>query len=442
MKLIRFFLPLACSFALASACSSPPLDAPGGSGEKTTDTTDGTTTSSSETSGGSDNTSGSSDDTSGTSAGGSIETGAGGANSTASGGDSSTTFVPTEGSGGTSQANDLPGPDCPAPIDLGVRIVGRHDGCTEDAVTLSWSGTGFVARLEGTQLSMTIEAAALHFTVIVDGQTQPTLVTEGGVETVELVSNLEPGAHDIEVYRQGEASFGPLLLRGVHSEGGTLLEPAPRPERSIEIFGDSISCGYGNEGTTASCSFSAETENHYLTYGALLARHFGAELSTVAWSGKGVVVNYGGDRSITLPDMMERANPASEQSVWDFASVPAPDVVIINLGTNDFSTDNDPSNEEFVSVYAQMLERLRKRYGSSLIVGTVGPLLGGTDLDLARSGIEAAVAQRTAAGDERVLAFDLENSNPDPGCDWHPGVQAHQLMANQLALLLGEQLGW
>jgi hypothetical protein len=76
-------------------------------------------------------------------------------------------------------------------------------------------------------------------------------------------------------------------------------------QRRIEIVGDSITCGYGNEGTDP-CNFSAETENHYLTYGALAARMFGAELSTVAWSGKGVVNNFDNDVFEPLPQIYDR----------------------------------------------------------------------------------------------------------------------------------------
>src|SRR5690606_11234126 len=177
--------------------------------------------------------------------------------------------------------------------------------------------------------------------------------------------------------------------------------------------------GYGNEGTDASCSFSADTENHYLSYGAVLARSLDAELSTVAWSGKGVVVNYGGDMSTPLSQMLDRAVGSPSTSVWDYTLAPEPDLVLFNLGTNDFSTANDPADETFTDVYATMLEAVRARYPSAYLMCTVGPLLGGTDLMKARSGIEAAIARRVAAGDDRISAFPMTTGNPSPGCDWH-----------------------
>lgn len=358
--------------------------------------------------------------------GGSSSAGSGGAAANAGGADPA-------GSGGAGTSTSV---EC-----LSVAIVGRHEGC-EQGVNMAWSGTGFRARFTGTGLRITQSGSAVQYTVLVDGQLTPNLETTSGEQTYTVVAALPQGEHDVEVYRRGEASFGVTTLLDVEAIDGDLLPPPPSTARRIEIYGDSISCGYGNEGTSTDCPFSADTENHYLTYGAILARAFDAELSTIAWSGKGVVVNYNGDTSTTLPEMAERALPESDRSVWDYALVPHPHAVLINLGTNDMSTDNDPTHETFVAGYAQFLEGLRARYPDALIVGTVGPMLNGEDLDKARAGIEAAVERRNDQGDQKVLAFELQTGNPDSGCDWHPNLSTHEAMADELSSLLSEELGW
>lgn len=341
------------------------------------------------------------------------------------------------GSGGT-----LAKPDCAPPEDLGVRLVGRYDGCSPGGVRMAWSGSGFIARFDGTGLSMSQSGSAVQYTVLVDSVIQPVLKTESGEQNYELASGLEPGEHVVEVYRRGEASFGATTLLAVNVTGGALLEPPARAARRIEVFGDSITCGYGNEGANATCPFSADTENHYLSYGAILARRFDADLSTVAWSGKGVVINYGGEMSTTLPEMVERAIPGSESSVWDYSLEPAPQVVLINLGTNDFSTENDPTPESFLEGYLGMLRGIRARYPEALILCTIGPLLSGPDLTKAESGIQSAVEQLTAAGDTAVFAYKMQTGNANPGCDWHPGLATHEAMAEELGVALSAQLGW
>lgn len=344
--------------------------------------------------------------------------------------------------GGGSSLGELPTPDCEPPPDLGVRIVGRHDGCQAGAVRFSWSGTGFVARFTGTGLRFTHSGGPIQYTVVVDGAVTANLETASGESSYDAAVGLDAGEHTVEVYRRGEASFGVATLHSVEAVDGELLPVPPAPGRHIEIFGDSITCGYGNEGTIASCPFSADTENHYLTYGALVSRHFEASLSTVAWSGKGVVVNYGGDMSTTLVEMLDRAVPNSDTSVWDYRQSAAPDLVVINLGTNDYSTDNDPTNEDFAQTYEQMLTTLRQRYPEAWILCTLGPLLSGNDLSTALANINAAVAARAGAGDERILVHGITTGNPSPGCDYHPSLATHEAMADELIPVISMALGW
>jgi len=350
------------------------------------------------------------------------------------------------GNGGTAGSSGSAGavaalPVCPDPIDLGVHLVGRHDGCDETGVRMAWSGTGFVARFSGTGLSISQSGAAVQYTVVVDGAVGPNLLTTRGSGTYEVVTGLADGEHTVEVYRRGEASFGVTILQGVDVVDGELLSPPAAPARRIEVIGDSITCGYGNEGEDTSCSFSADTENHYLTYGAVLARALDAELSTIAWSGRGVVVNYDGDTaSPTMPAYFERAIPQDSSTAWFFPW--EPDAVIVNLGTNDYSTNNDPEDTVFVDGYETLLLNIRQRYPAAYVLCTVGPLLSGADLSTARTNIAAAVAGRNDAGDDRVAAYELAPNNPDPGCDWHPSVATHAAMADELAVPLAQALGW
>ena len=191
-----------------------------------------------------------------------------------------------------------------------------------------------------------------------------------------------------------------------------------------------------------SCPFSIDTENHYMTYGAILAREFDAALSTVAWSGKGVVSNYGGDMGTTLPEMVDRALPGSESSVWDYSLLPTSDLVVINLGTNDFSTDNDPSPEDFSAGYAALLRVIRARHPEAFILCTLGPLLSGTDLSTAALAIESAIAERANEGDTAIVYHPMQTGNPSPGCDWHPSIATHEAMAEELSTVVATALGW
>jgi hypothetical protein len=75
---------------------------------------------------------------------------------------------PMNGTGGTSGTTGSGGTAgftaCPIP-DMGVRFVGRVDGCDANAVRYAWSGSGFVARFSGTGVTAQLLDRANHHTV-------------------------------------------------------------------------------------------------------------------------------------------------------------------------------------------------------------------------------------------------------------------------------------
>jgi lysophospholipase L1-like esterase len=321
------------------------------------------------------------------------------------------------------------------PAEPAIHWVGRTDTADPTRTRIGWSGAGFVVRFDGTGVTARMDDAARYFTVVVDGTVQPNLATSPGEQDYVIATGLPAGEHTVEVYRRTEGSFGPTSILSIDIEG-ELLAPPPALRR-IEIIGDSITCGYGNEGASP-CSFSAETENHYLTYGAIAARSVGAELSTVAWSGKGIIYNYGNDTNEPLPQVYDRIL-ASDAAPWDFSW--QPDVVAVNLGTNDFSTDGDPTQELFVGEYTTFATHLREVYPDAYIL-LLAPSLFGDELTMVEGYLQQVVDARTGAGDTQI---DWANINVEwigSGCDGHPTVATHEGMAGRLVEELGLHLGW
>ncbi len=322
------------------------------------------------------------------------------------------------------------------PAEPGIHWVGRWDETDPAARRAGWSGAGLVIRFDGTGVSVDLEDQARYFTVLVDGALQPPLATTPGrPQTVVLAADLPPGEHTIEMYRRTEGSFGATVIHGVEIEGELLAPPVVT--RRMEVIGDSITAGYGNEGT-APCSFSAETENHYRTYGAVAAQTVGAEVHTVAWSGKGIIYNYGDDVTEPLPEVYDRTI-ASDRSSWGFAW--QPDVVVVNLGTNDFSTDNDPSQQLYVDSYVQFLVHLRDVYPQAFML-VVSPSLFGDEAAIVDGYLLDVVAQRHAAGDPQVAFANINVEWIGSGCDGHPNVVTHEAMGARLVEELELHLGW
>ncbi len=343
------------------------------------------------------------------------------------------------GAGGGATSGGQPSSTACAAPDLGVHYVGRVDGCDSTGARYAWSGSGFIARFDGVGLSARLLDTSNQHTVLVDGELQPTLKTTTGEATYVLATGLDPGEHIVEVYRRSEASFGATQLLGVEVADGELLTPPAPPERRIEVVGDSISCGYGNEGT-APCAFSIDTENHYLAYPAVMARSLNAEVSTVAWSGKGVIFNYNGNLTLPLPTLYDYTVPSDRKHAWSFQW--QPQAVVINLGTNDFSSGTNPTDDVFVARYRALLSQVRAVYPDAFLLCTVGPMLSGAALAKTRTNIAAAVSEQVAGGDARVRAYEMTTPNTAPGCDYHPSVATQAAMAAELGEQLQNELGW
>lgn len=328
------------------------------------------------------------------------------------------------------------------PVIDGARALGRHEISSDGALRFAWSGAGLTARFSGTGFALLHKGPRLRYSLTVDGKEQPDVFFDEGSHRVVLAQGLKNEVHVISLTRQGEALFGPSQVSNLEVLDGKLLDSPAAPTRRIEIYGDSISCGYGNEGEDVHCGFSAETENHKRSYGAILARALSAELSTIAWSGRGVVRNYAGEKAPTLVDLAMRSIPQDENSIWSFPAEAAAQAVIINLGTNDYSTAPDPSDVAFIEQYDRLLSVIRQNYPDAFILCTVGPLLSGSDLETARKNIALAVSRRNQAGDTKLVSYEMQTLNEKPGCDWHPGLATHQTMADELLPLIKNALNW
>lgn len=331
----------------------------------------------------------------------------------------------------------------------GPLLVGRFERAAE-GYWFAWSGSSATIRFWGTALGVElIDTGPNRYAVLVDGQLSPSvLVTGRGRHVRELASALPDGEHVVTLYRLTEAMVGETQLLGFRLlAGGTLLPPpAPRPRR-IEIIGDSISAGYGNESTDPTTSFSPDTQNHYLTYGAIAARKLSADLVTVAWSGKGVSTNRGTPDPVLMPELWRYAVP-QRKSRWSFDG-PDPDAVLIALGDNDFAAGMQKS-PDFAGAYARFVDEVRAEYPSALILCCYGPLLsdehppGLRALSTVRETLEQVVRDRQAQGDPRIEVLAHAPVTPEEGygADWHPSLVTHRRMAGTLVERLRQRLGW
>ncbi|HVM69000.1 MAG TPA: SGNH/GDSL hydrolase family protein, partial [Gaiellaceae bacterium] len=163
---------------------------------------------------------------------------------------------------------------------------------------------------------------------------------------------------------------------------------------------------------------------------------------TIAVSGLGVTRNYGGQTTGTMPSRYGRALADDPTSTWDHAFVP--DVVVVNLGTNDFAGGQGDPGPGFESTYAAFLATLRATHPHAHLVAATSPMLSEPSRTRLRVYLQAAIATRAAAGDVDVSLLDVdEQAQADGyGCDYHPSRATQEKMAAKLAAHLRRVMQW
>ena len=355
----------------------------------------------------------------------------------------STTFAPATLTAVPTATPNLPPITIPAD-DPNIRYMGRFDQRDPANPIFDWSGAAIETNFSGTSLAVILESGNNLFNVAIDDNTQ-VLQTVPEKTVYQLADNLPYGEHHVRIFKRTEAQVGRGAFRGFIIAGGQTLLPPPPPVRRIEFIGDSITAGYGNEGDSPTCYFTPATQNAAATYAGVTADHFEAEYHLIALSGLGVVRNFAYADSLsdtTAVDYFKRTVALFPGLSWDFTQW-TPDVVVVNLGTNDFSTEPFPTQEEFVNGYTNLLIEIRTAYPQAQIFATAGPIMYPDVWWYVETAVDRTNRQ---LNDGRIYYVAIENnlelSEVDYGCDYHPNVNGHQKMAEQLIPAIAQKLGW
>lgn len=349
---------------------------------------------------------------------------------------------------GTSAAQTLaPEGTWIAPSDSCIQYVGRISFENPDSPVFTYPGVQINARFEGTSLKMKAKPMSGYFMVQIDG-CNPYKVSFNAPNDsiVTLAVALPEGIHEANIMYAIEGYQRMPEFRGFGlDEGCKLVAPKPLPSRKIEFIGDSMTCGYGVEASDEKQKFADETENHYYTYAALTARALKAQHVVVARSGIGIYRNYKGPKtgnSDCMPRMYDQTLFGVEDVKWDFARY-TPDVVCINLGTNDVSTE--PYDKSMLeNAYRDFYYTLRARYPQAKIVFISGCALAGRSLEHLQYAMDSVVRQARLKGDTNVYRFDSSSQTGELGfgAAWHPSKWQNEKMAGELTAYLRGLMKW
>jgi lysophospholipase L1-like esterase len=327
----------------------------------------------------------------------------------------------------------------------GIKYIGRFDFSEVEGPKFAWSASTIAARFYGTKVSAKLKSFGdNYFLAVIDGKIaiNSLKLGEGEEKTFVLASDLKEGEHEVSIVKRTEFYLGTAQFLGFNFGEGQILSPPKELGRKIEIIGDSITCGFGNEAQNPEIEYDPKYDNAYLSYGAIAARELNAEHMIIGRSGFGLIRDFEGNKNNILPNVYSYILP-DKNIKWEFDKF-IPQIVVINLGTNDFN-GSIPYKNDFVSAYMNFINKVHENYKEAKIICSIGPIIDGQSLEVTREYIKSNVVESLQKQNNDWIYFleykhQLENNGY--GISYHPSIKTHKLMAKQLSNFIKNILIW
>jgi hypothetical protein len=328
-----------------------------------------------------------------------------------------------------------------------IKYMGRV-AMQDSAAVLSWSGTSIKMNFEGTGISYKLrdERGDNYYNILLDGRIMKNEHETTDGSTLHKIAGLTAGRHTLELFKRTEWAMGKTWFYGFEiDKGGKVLPATPAHQHKIEYFGDSISCGYAAEDSTGQDRGTAPYEDGYISYAALIARHFDAEFHNTSKSGIGITVSW---FPLIMPEMYDRLDATDSLSKWDFTKY-TPDLVVINLFQNDSWIVEQPNNPQFkarfgttppksefiINAYRNFVKSVRSKYPKAHIICILG------SMDATKTGSPwPGYIQKAVDGikDKNIYTHFIPYKNTNG----HPNVKEQQAMADDLEGFIAQNMKW
>ena len=273
-----------------------------------------------------------------------------------------------------------------------------------------------------------------YLEVVVDGK-PVRLQTKAKRDTIKVAQNLSPGEHTLVICKNTEANIGYLELVGIRCK--QLVKLSAKPLRKIEFIGNSITCGAGSDQSAVPCGKGVWQDQHnaYLSYGAITARTLDAQYHLSSVSGIGLMHSCC-NMNIIMPPVFDKISMRNDTIAWSFNKY-QPDVVTVCLGQNDGIQDS----AAFCNNYMMFIKQLRGYYPKATIVCLTSPMADATLAAFMKKTLTAIINTMNKRGDKKVTSYFFSRQYHN-GCDSHPDLAEHQLIANELTTFIRKRMKW
>ena len=339
-----------------------------------------------------------------------------------------------------------------------VKRIGRTM-LANDVLWFSFSASGVEFEFTGKKCTFDLKSDSIfaetnhqaRYAVYVDDEIVVTDVLDKPLKSVEAFASDKAETHIIRLLKLSETSDSTMGITHITCDEEAVIKPTADKKLKIEFVGDSITCGYGVEGTLKD-TYSTHNENATKAYAYKTAKKLDADYSLVSLSGYGIISGYtSGDKVEVqqLPKYYDKFGNSygsfnlgkkPRETDWDFSKF-TPDIVVINLGTNDNSyTKNDSAKcEEYVQGYVSFLKTVREKNPDATILCVLGVM--GQEL---YPSIEETVRRYTEeTKDDKVYSFKLDVQDAGKNgfaVDYHPTEASHEHASDQMVEVINSIL--
>lgn len=341
-----------------------------------------------------------------------------------------------------------------------VRLIGRVMPL-ENTLWMALSGTGIEFSVAGTRASITLVADdtwsgvpenQTRVALYVDDRKVADMLLSQPETVVTAFASGEKETHVVWVIKLSESAMSTCGIAKIETDGEIM--PTETKDKFIEFIGDSITCGYGVDDEDRDHRFATGTEDVTRAYAYKTAKALNADYSMVSFSGHGIVSGYTatGEKMghQLVPEYYEKfgfsfgtynGEYKPQDIVWDFTNR-QPDLVVINLGTNDMSyvLDKPDRREEYITGYLNFLKTVRKNNPNARILCVLG-MMGEA---LCPAVEETVERYKKETGDTRISYMGFPDQLPEDGyvADWHPTEVTHTKAAKKLTGEIRKLMQW
>lgn len=325
--------------------------------------------------------------------------------------------------------------------DPNLRYVGRIDLSNPQLPRFWAPGVYCAGKFKGDSALLVVNDEMLwgsnhnYITIVINDEPPVRLQLKSKSDTILLKAKKKKTVHRFLFCKGTESNIGYCEIAGISCEA--LLAPDPLHSRKIEFIGNSITCSAGSDPSVIPCGKGKWEDQHnaYLGYAATTARSLDAQWQLTAVSGIGLMHSCCGLK-ITMPQVFDKISLHKDTLQWDFKRY-QPDVVTVCLGQNDGVQDST----EFCRRYIEFLQTLRAHYPSAELICLTSPMADANLNKVQRNYLRSITAAMQAQGDRKISHYFFSKIY-NSGCDWHPNLEEHAQIAEELAKYIRKLMKW